>query len=149
MRRFAWPILLVFLLLLSNTPLAAVSGWNQIDTLHTRIIFADENVGEANELAAYADEVFASLSAFLEHRPKERVPVILMGHTAWANGYYVTFPSAVSLTITSPSNRFLGTRTQDWLRSVYTHELTHYLHLTSLVGPAKYLRFLGPAVRWR
>jgi len=146
MRRFAWPILLVFLLFLSNTPLGAVSGWNQIDTLHTRIIFADENVGEANELAAYADEVFASLSAFLEHRPKERVPVILMGHTSWANGYYVTFPSAVSLTITSPSNRFLGTRTQDWLRSVYTHELTHYLHLTSLVGPAKYLRFLGPAV---
>ncbi len=146
MKRSAWPILLAFLLALPHTGLFAAAGWRQIDTTHTRIIFAEQNTEEANELASYADEVFETLSAFLEHRPKERVPVVLVGHTAWANGYYVNFPSAVYLYITSPHNRFLGTRTQDWLKSVYTHELTHYLHLTTPVGPAKYLRFLGPGV---
>ena len=145
MRYRRWSALLL-LVLLSLASLGAVAGWRQVDTLHTRIIFAEENLAEANELASYADEVFEALSLFLDNRPSTRVPVILVGHTAWANGYYVNFPSAVYLYITSPQDRFMGGRTQDWLKSVYTHELTHYLHLTSLVGPAKYLRFLGPGV---
>lgn len=138
--------LLFLLLFIPVASLGAYAGWQQIDTAHTRIIFAEENLAEAHEVASYADEVFETLSRFLDNRPAQRVPVILVGHTAWANGYYVNFPSAIYLYITSPEDRFLGGRTQDWLKSVYTHELTHYLHLTSLVGPAKYLRFLGPAV---
>ncbi|HPZ16233.1 MAG TPA: hypothetical protein PLX25_06175 [Sphaerochaeta sp.] len=145
MKRSA-PLLLLLLLIPLASLGAASTSWQQIWTSHTRIIFAKENAEEAAELASYADEVLLTLSAFLENRPSTPVPVILVGHTAWANGYYINFPSAIHLYIPSPEDRFLGGRTQDWLKSVYTHELTHYLHRTSRVGIAKYLSFLGPAV---
>ncbi len=94
----------------------------------------------------FADEVFEQLAPFLAHTPSVKVPVVITSNTAFANGYYINFPSAVYLYVTSPEDRFLGSRTQDWLKSLFIHELTHYIHLTAPVGPAKFLRFLGPGV---
>lgn len=136
--------LLLLVLLLGSALFAA--SYQQMETVHTQIIFEEGDVQYASDVAAFADEVFEELSAFLIHTPSEKVPVVITGNTAWANGYYINFPSAVYLYVTSPEDRFIGSRTQNWLRSLFVHELTHYLHLTAPVGPAKFLRFIGPEV---
>lgn len=136
--------LLPILLILSCSLSAA--SYQQIETEHTRIIFEEEDVAYAQHVSVFADEVFEELASFLLHTPSVKVPVIITSNTAFANGYYINFPSAVYLYVTSPEDRFLGSRTQDWLKSLFIHELTHYIHLTAPVGPAKFLRFLGPGV---
>lgn len=143
MVRRVLPILLSLLFL---GPSLSAGPWNRIETEYTTIIFAQEDVDQAQSLASFADEVLLSLAQMLDHLPKERVPVILAGRPAWANGMFSPFPASITLYLTSPVDRFLGSRSSSWLRSLYTHELTHYLHLTSPVGVAKYLRFFGPEV---
>ncbi|MGE4454374.1 MAG: TolB family protein [Sphaerochaeta sp.] len=141
MRKFVL-ILLLFL------PLSlSASDYRQIETIHTTIIFEEPDQVYAQEIASFADEVYENLASYLSYEGKEKVPVVLAGKTAFANGYYAPFPASIYLYITSPDNRFLGSRTVSWLRSLYTHELTHYLHLNAKVGPAKVLDFLGPGVR--
>ncbi|MEA4865075.1 MAG: hypothetical protein VB088_06700 [Sphaerochaeta sp.] len=135
----------LLILLLSSGSLVAVS-YQQMETEHTRIIFEEDDLTYARQLSVFADEVFEQLALFLAHTPSVKVPVVITSNTAFANGYYINFPSAVYLYVTSPEDRFLGSRTQDWLKSLFIHELTHYIHLTAPVGPAKFLRFLGPGV---
>jgi len=137
--------LLMLSLLLLGLPLFA-GAWNRIETEHTTIIFEERDSQYAQSIASYADEVLIQLSELLDHLPKGKVPVILSGRPAFSNGMFTPFPASIILYLTSPVDRFLGSRTASWLRSLYTHELTHYLHLTAPVGPAKYLFFLGPAV---
>ncbi|MGE4584435.1 MAG: hypothetical protein AB7C91_07295 [Sphaerochaeta sp.] len=139
--------LLVFIVLLvAVQAIVSASAYRSIDTVHTRIIFSEPDAVYAQIVASFADEVYEQLALFLENFEDRRVPVIISGNPAWANGYFTTFPSAIVLYTTSPDDRFIGSRTVDWLKSLYTHEMTHFLHLTKHVGPARLLRFLGPEV---
>ena len=130
---------------LIGLPLFAGS-WDRIETEHTTIIFEEQDAQYAQDIASFADEVLLQLANLLDHLPKRKVPVILSGRTAVSNGMFSPFPASIILYLTSPIDRFLGSRSASWLRSLYTHELMHYLHLTAPVGPAKYLSFLGPEV---
>lgn len=134
----------LFLLMLCSS--LSAGAWSSIETVHTTIIFEERDAQSAQSLASFADEVLLELASLLEHMPKRKVPVILAGRPAFSNGMYASFPSSVILYLTSPVDRFLGSRSSSWLRSLYTHELTHYLHLSSPIGLAKYLMFLGPEV---
>lgn len=136
--------LMPFLLLFCFSLFAG--NWERIETEHTLIIFEEMDAVYAQSIASFADEVLLELAELLDHTPNKKVPVILSGRPAVSNGMYSPFPSSIILYLTSPVDRFLGSRSSSWLRSLYTHELTHYLHLTSPVGPAKYLFFLGPEV---
>ncbi|HKL60026.1 MAG TPA: hypothetical protein VJ863_09010, partial [Sphaerochaeta sp.] len=138
-------LLLMFSTLLLVLPLFAGS-WNSLETEHTTILFEERDAQYAQEIASFADEVLLELSVLLDHVPKRNVPVILSGRPAVSNGMFAPFPASIILYLTSPVDRFLGSRSASWLRSLYTHELTHFLHLTAPVGPAKYLFFLGPEV---
>ncbi len=138
-------LLFIFLLLLLGLPLVAGS-WDRIETEFTTIIFEERDVQYAQDIASFADDVLLQLADLLDHMPKRKVPVILSGRPAVSNGMFSFFPASIILYLTSPVDRFLGSRSESWLRSLYTHELTHYLHLTAPVGPAKYLFFLGPEV---
>ena len=130
----------------SSLIFAAFPVWQRLETEHTTIIFEERDIASAYHVASFADETLKELSLLLDHMPTRKVPVVLAGRTSFSNGYYSPLPSSVILFITSPVDRFLGGRTSDWLKSLYTHELTHYLHLTAPVGPAKYLRIFGPEV---
>ncbi|MDY0288083.1 MAG: hypothetical protein RBR15_04585 [Sphaerochaeta sp.] len=138
------PILALLLLVLCSS--LSAGAWSSIETVHTTIIFEERDAPSAQSLASFADEVLLELASLLEHMPKRKVVVILAGRPAFSNGMFAPFPSSIILYLTSPVDRFLGSRSSSWLRSLYTHELTHYLHLTSPVGPARYLFFLGPEV---
>ncbi|NLZ77450.1 MAG: hypothetical protein GX911_05735 [Spirochaetales bacterium] len=136
----------LFVVLFLSSALLLASPWKQIETVHARIIFEEEEAEAAREIASFADEVFEELAALLENPTTKRVPVILTGRTAWANGMYAPFPSSIILYLAGDEDRFLGTGTRSWLRTVYIHELTHYLHLTKAEGVYKLLRIFGPGM---
>lgn len=142
MKRFMLSIVLLGML---GCTLGAGS-WNRIETEYTSIIFEGRDEEHAQTVASFADEVFLELASLLDHKPDKKVPVLLAGRPAHSNGFFSPFPASITLYLSSPTDRFLGSRSASWLRSLYTHELTHYLHLTSPIGPAKYLFFLGPEI---
>ena len=147
MNIFKRTLLYILLLLVPMLPLFASSSFQQIKTLHHTIIFEETYEKEAQIVASFADEVFETLTQELSYTPKRRIPVILTGTTSWANGYFSTFPSKVTLFITSDESLFLGARSSSWLYSLFVHELTHYIHLTNRVGPAAFFEpIFGPEV---
>ena len=122
-------------------------GHMQILTDNFQIIFEPHDEWAAQRIAGFSDQVLAEIVQMLDHTPKRRIPVVLTSRPVVANGYYSPFPAKVFMFLTRASNRFLGSRTSDWLRSLFTHELTHHIHLTSPVGPAKFLTpIFGPEV---
>lgn len=145
-------VVLTLLLLGLFAPLVASSdlpyeGRREILTDRFQIIFEPQDAWAAQRIASFSDTVYENLTSLLEHAPKKRIPVILVSRNATANGLYSAFPPKITLYITSPAQRFLGSRTADWLHSLFVHELTHYIHLTSPVGPAKFLTpIFGPDV---
>ncbi len=123
------------------------TGREEIRTEYLRIIFEPTDGDYAQELARFGDREVEILGDLLGHIPKKPIPVVITSRSAFANGYYSPLPHSITLYITSPSDRFIGSVTEDWLRTLFIHELTHYIHFTSPVGLPKYLApVFGPDI---
>lgn len=124
---------------------SAQQGWLKLETQRFEIVFEAQDESQARHLASFADEVFDHVSSLLDHRPQRRIPVVIAGRTAFANGSFSPFPPSITIFTTSPGDRSLGPRSPDWLRTVFVHELTHYLHLTTPRGlTAVATKLFGP-----
>ncbi len=134
-----------FLMLISVTCLYSAdtpqsySGFKQLHTDHFTLIYEPQDQLYAYELSTYADETLKEVAHLVGHTPREKIPVILTSRPPFANGYFSPLPSKIVLFLTSPHQRFLGSRSPSWLKSVFTHELTHYVHLTHPTGLASIL----------
>lgn len=127
-------VLVALYTLLTLFAACASSDFLQLQTDHFTFIFEPEEQWAALELSQYSDNTLHNLSKMLDHFPDKRIPVILSSRPPLANGAFSPIPSKIILYITSDENRFIGSRTAHWLHTVFTHELTHFLHLTSPVG---------------
>lgn len=108
-------------------------GWEILETEHFRFIFEPENEPEALEIITFAEEIYDQVTGFLEHKP-DKIDVFLNGRYETANGLFSPVAPHIELYITSPTNYFHGSKTEHWLKYLLTHELTHYVHLTSDEG---------------
>jgi len=131
--------LLVFLLMF---PVAYADdpfdGWQQMRTAHFQLIFEPRDLSYAQTIATFADEAYLQVAQLLDHYPQNLIPVVIGGRSAFANGYFSPLPAKIAIYTTSPADLFLGPRSADWLRSVFVHELTHYIHLTAPVGISRW-----------
>lgn len=145
-------IALVVAIFLSSVHLMAVEyppfeGRLQLTTERFEIVYEPQDAWAAEKIVGFADDVYEQLTTLLDHRPKRPIPVVITSRPVQANGYFSPFPPKVILYITSAANRFLGSRSADWLHTLFVHELTHYIHLTAPIGPAKFLTpIFGPDV---
>lgn len=110
------------------------AGWRAVDTPHFTVIFEPAHEAAAQEVIHYSDEVYAQVTAFMNYRPPERVPVVIRGRTALANGFFAPLPNRITLFVTSPSGPWLGAQTESWLKLLFIHEFMHYVHLTRPQG---------------
>lgn len=128
-----------------------VTGWSlprsRITTEHFIFIFEKDNERWATEIASFAEDVYDSLTELLDNRPPQ-IKVVIHSDVDTANGSFYPVPEYLNLYVTSPRDFFLGARTEDWLRSLFTHELTHYISLSYESGWLYELsRFFGPVLR--
>lgn len=108
--------------------------WVQVETEHFRLIYMERDEAAAREVLAVADRVWRDTTRYMTYRPRERVPVVLYGNTAQANGFFTPYPPHIALFVSSPAGPWLGARTESWTETVFIHELIHYLHLTQPIG---------------
>ncbi|TVQ36064.1 MAG: hypothetical protein EA384_15100 [Spirochaetaceae bacterium] len=113
----------------------------RIDTEHFTFIYRSGDHQAVEELLSVADSVYQRVTGFLDYQPSERIPVVVRGGTATANGYFSPYPPRITLFVSSPSGPWLGASTASWLETLFVHELLHYVHLTRPIG------FFGSASR--
>lgn len=101
-----------------------VTGWSlprsRITTEHFIFIFEKDNERWATEIASFAEDVYDSLTELLDNRPPQ-IKVVIHSDVDTANGSFYPVPEHLNLYVTSPRDFFLGARTEDWLRSLFTH----------------------------
>lgn len=115
------------------------SGYRLIRTEHFTIHFTEEERETARAVADFAEEAYGEVSRRLGHFPAE-IPVVLPGDTDRTNGAFIPAPDRIVL-YPAPSSPFR-------LRTLFIHELTHYIHLNAPSGIFGFLgRFLGEGAR--
>lgn len=133
------------MLTLSSSFLWATS-YQSLETDYFSIIHKVENLEEALEIAQFSEEIYFQLATLFNYYPKEKIRVVLEGDILESNGYFSFFPPKITLFLNQPASRFLGSKHESYLKSLFKHELTHYFHLNQNVGFARYLRpIFGPA----
>jgi hypothetical protein len=112
---------------------ARESEWQQAETEHFLFIFEPRDREIVNELLTFCEPVYEKVSGFFRTYPK-KVPCVIRGRVDEANGVTMSFPSKIELYCTAPTDHFLGARTENWLKALLTHELTHFVHQSMDTG---------------
>lgn len=115
--------------------------WRTITTDHFHIHFHQGEEQLADELSAKVEHIYADLSVEIGWQPKGRVHVVLVDRTDSANGFASTIPyNQIVMYATAPgADSSLGLY-EDWSTALFTHELTHILHIDTNHGIVRAVR---------
>ena len=137
---------LLLLFLTFSFSLLNASELKKITTNYFSIIFDGAELASANTIASFADQQFEELVEKLDYQPKERIVVLLAGNYISSNGFFSPLKPKIVLYTIDTDSRLTGQRTESYLKALFRHELTHYIHLTEPSALVKYLRpIFGPA----
>ena len=109
--------------------------WRTLETPHFRIHFYEAERYLAERAAVIAERAFASLTFYLDWLPRGRIDITLTDSTDSANGFASSLPNnfiygyGVPPEAMSSLNDF-----DDWLSVLISHELTHVVHLDTILG---------------
>jgi len=130
-----------------STGSEAAGPWLITETEHFHFIYKERDVQAVKELVSFAEEVYQDVTGLLKSKP-ETIHCVINGETDAANGFYSPLPPHLTLYVQYPINQFLGARTENWLKALLVHELTHYVHLTYEEGYIAALSTVfGPALK--
>ncbi|MEW5814604.1 MAG: hypothetical protein AB1798_04295 [Spirochaetota bacterium] len=108
---------------------APFKGWKQFKTEHFIIIFEEKDWEAAKEVYTFCEEVYSEVTGYFGYYPKT-VPCVIKSRIDTASGSFSGFPAHITLYVTSPSGPWMGSKTENWLKIVLTHEFTHFVHRT-------------------
>ena len=96
---------ILFMVLFFSSALLFASSWKQIETVHTTIIFEEDEREAALQVASFADEIFEELSALLENPTIKRAGDPLRANRLGQRNVR-PFPSAITLYLASDEDQF-------------------------------------------
>jgi len=117
--------------------------WRTLETDHFHIHYHDGGTFLAYKGARVFEEVHALLTLELDHQLPRKLDVVIIDEADDANGFAVSMPyPSIILYATSPMSRQSLQGYDDWLWALFVHEYTHILHIDTVEGFNKVLRFL-------
>lgn len=109
--------------------------WRTLTTEHFQIHFHQGVEQVADEFAGMVEEVYDRMSDEMAWEPRRRTEVVLIDRTDSANGYARTVPyNAITIFVTAPTEDSTLNLYEDWNEAIFTHELTHVLHMDTNHG---------------
>lgn len=109
--------------------------WRTLRTEHFDIHFHQGIEQVADEFSEMVEEVYADLREELKWRLRTRVAVTLIDRTDAANGFATSVPyNAITVFVTAPTVDSSLNLYEDWSQTIFTHELTHVIHLETNHG---------------
>ncbi len=116
--------------------------WRSLKTEHFTITFHEGEEQLAEELSETAERIWVVLTEDMQNAPRRPVEIVLVDHTDDANGYATTLPvNTIVIYVTAPTEDSTLGLYDDWLEAITTHELAHILHLDTVEGIPRLLRF--------
>src|SRR5262245_16475893 len=117
--------------------------WRTISTDHFDVHFHQGIERVADEFSGMAEDVYLTLQDEIRWRPNPRIQVVLVDRTDSANGFATAIPyPAITIYVTAPTEGSTLSLYEEWNRAIFTHELTHVLHLDTNHGIVRVTRAL-------
>ncbi|MEP6652784.1 MAG: hypothetical protein ABJA82_05470 [Myxococcales bacterium] len=114
---------------------APVVRWRTLKTPHFRIHFYESERYIAERAAGIAERAFDSLTRYLDWLPRGRIDITLVDATDAANGFASSLPSNFIYGYGVPPEPLSSLNDfDDWLNVLISHELTHVVHLDTILG---------------
>jgi hypothetical protein len=105
------------------------SAWKEVRTEHFIIAYEEKDIAAVREILAFCEEAYDLVSSYFDSYPKT-IRCVVSGRSDASGGYFQYIPRSIKLDISSPSTFWIGGRTENWLKILLVHELTHYIHLS-------------------
>jgi len=117
--------------------------WRTLETPHFSVHYHQGEEEVAKRTAIIGEEIFSELTPFLNWQPRGKTQVVLVNNRDEFNAWSTTLPfRAMHFFIVPPPANTDFDRADDWLRLTFFHEYTHILHLDTVDGAPKYLRYI-------
>ena len=119
-------------------------------TEHFRIHFHGGEEQVAEEMAHVAERAFDIMTEELQWTPDlPTTEIVLIDNTDIANGYATYLPfNTIVIYITAPDGNSTLSLYEDWNEKLFTHELTHILHMDTIEGATVVFRkILGKSLQ--
>jgi hypothetical protein len=108
--------------------------WRTVKSGNFTIYYPEGHEAFARRVIDLSPEVYRDVTGYLGYTPNH-LPVVLNPGTDIFNGFCALFPNRISLFETPMFMlRGFGNSSSDLLDLVYTHEYTHYVHITTRFG---------------
>ena len=119
--------------------------WRTLKTEHFNIHFHGGEEQLAEEMGHTVEMVFDKMTAELDWIPKGKTELVLVDNTDAANGYATYLPrNTIVIFVTAPQGLSTLSLYEDWNDAIFTHELTHILHMDTVGGlPALARKIFG------
>jgi hypothetical protein len=112
--------------------------WEQINTVHFKVIYPDNYKATANHVANVL-EYAASLDTLTLQAKAKKIPVILHNNTVVSNAQVVWAPRRMNFYTTPPQDSY----GQEWFQQLSLHEYRHVIQVSKLnQGLTKVLTFV-------
>lgn len=109
--------------------------WRTLQTEHFNIHFHQGEEALAEEFSHVVEDVYDEMTEEIQWTPRRRIEIVLVDRTDYANGYASTVPyNQIVLFATAPTPDSTLAQYEDWPEMLFTHELTHILHLDANHG---------------
>lgn len=120
--------------------------WYTIQTEHFNIHFHSGQERTPNLIAKIAEEIYGPVTRAYHFEPDDRIDIIVRDHDDYSNGAAFYYDNKIE--IWAPSLEFLLRGTNNWLRNVVTHEVTHMIQMQTARKvtrriPAAYIQYIG------
>jgi len=104
--------------------------WRTLETEHFRIHFHQGIEQVADEYSGMVEDVYDEMTEEMAWTPRPKIEVVLIDRTDSANGFARTVPyPSITVYVTAPTASSSLNLYEDWNRAIFTHELTHVLHM--------------------
>ncbi|MFC1537836.1 TolB family protein [Candidatus Latescibacterota bacterium] len=107
--------------------------WRTIRTDHFTVYYPEGHEAAAGRILGLSEEVYDDVTGYLGVTPR-RCPIVLHPGTDLFNGWFSVFPNRIVLYETPLYSLKQFGPGSDLMDLVYTHEYTHYVHMTTRLG---------------
>ncbi|MFC1504539.1 TolB family protein [Spirochaetota bacterium] len=108
-------------------------GWVKTSSKYFTFIYEPVDKGSAAHLLTFADEYFEKITSFLKNTPPN-IQVILFSRSEDYNGYFMPYPPRIVLYTARPVSNYGPSTMDDWIKTLFVHELTHYIEIFNTSG---------------
>ncbi len=118
-----------------DTARTAAIDWRTLQTAHFRIHFYESERYIAARAAIIAERAYDSLTHYLNWQPRGRIDITFIDNTDSANGFASSLPNNFIYGYGVPPEPLSSLNDfDDWLDVLISHELTHVVHLDTILG---------------